>query len=144
MFWWEDLRTAGGAPGSAGRPLMSKLLGAVLPAGCQAGSPTDAPGPALLDQLPRVTALLPNVPNPFNPVTTIHFDLSRGGMVELRIHDAAGRVVRTLVQGERTRRHHEVVWDGLDDAGRRAPTGVYFTRLHTTDGNWTRKIVVLR
>ena len=146
-FDWNWLGSAGDTPTSQVAQLTDRIVRAALADSCEhdpdpaTGFPDDSPG---IDALPRQTALLPNVPNPFNPVTTIHFDLARDGQVLLQIHDVAGRTVRTLVQGPLARRHHEFVWDGLDANGRQVPSGIYFTRLHTDDGEWTRKLVVLR
>jgi len=68
-------------------------------------------------------------PNPFNPRTTIAFDLPHAGRVRLAIYDAAGRAVRTLIDGPVAADRHSVTWDGTDDAGRRQPSGVYTYRL---------------
>jgi hypothetical protein len=87
---------------------------------------SDAPD----DTAPSRSGLLPNVPNPFNPSTTIVFQLSETSAVNLRVYDAAGTLVRTLVRGDvcpvgrHTRR-----WDGTDDGGRPVAAGVYFCRL---------------
>lgn len=85
-----------------------------------------------------------NVPNPFNPLTRIAYDLSRAGMVQLRIHDPAGRAVRTLVAGVELPGAHSVVWDGRNDAGEKLPSGLYFYRLHTASGSVARKMMLLK
>ena len=77
---------------------------------------------------PAVQALA--VPNPFQTVTRVAFDMPTAGAVDLRIHDVAGRLVRTLSTG----RHFEagpvsLAWNGLTDDGTEAPAGVYFARL---------------
>ena len=145
-FWWSDVRMAG--PGdSPARDFMAAILDAALPTACQAvpDPTTDVPGPGgEVDALPRVTVLHPNAPNPFNPATTIRFDLGRTGHVTLGIYDAAGRLVRTLVNAELRRDRHQVTWDGLDAAGRRVPSGVYIGRLVTDGVDIARKLVVLR
>ena len=74
--------------------------------------------------VPRRMLLEPNVPNPFNPQTTIGYTLDRAGMVELRIFDLLGREVATLVSGMQSPGRHRVLWN----AGR-SPSGVYFCRL---------------
>ncbi len=82
----------------------------------------------------RATLLLrQNRPNPFNPRTTIPFDLPAGGRVRLRVYDAAGRCVRTLRDADLPRGRHEAVWDGRDARGRAVASGSYFARL-TADG----------
>lgn len=86
---------------------------------------------ALLDGAPPPPrlALHGNRPNPFNPATTIPFELSRRGRARLTVHDAAGRLVRTLLDAERDAGPHEARWDGADDFGRPAASGVYLCRL---------------
>jgi hypothetical protein len=80
--------------------------------------------------LPVAARLLPNHPNPFNPSTTVRFDLKRPGSVELSIFDAQGRLVRTLARSEHfASGRHELRWNGDDDAGRRVASGVYYLKL---------------
>jgi len=74
--------------------------------------------------------LLPATPNPFNPRTTIAFELPRTGRVELSVHDAAGRRVRALRRGVFVPAgRHSVTWDGRDDTGTAVASGVYHVRL---------------
>ncbi len=79
--------------------------------------------------------LLSAAPNPFNPMTMIHFEVARAGRCELVVHDLRGRVVRTLVAGDLSVGRHEARWDGHDTAGRRVPSGTYMVRLRTTEGD---------
>jgi hypothetical protein len=84
---------------------------------------------------PTAHALHPGVPNPFNPSTRLRFDLAGSGRVSLRIHDLAGRRVRTLVDGEvLPAGAHERIWDGRDAAGRPVAAGTYLARI--TAGEW--------
>lgn len=74
--------------------------------------------------------LMPNVPNPFNPRTSIRYFLPAAAAVDLRIFDVSGELVRVLAAGaERSAGTHEAVWDGRDRDGRAAAAGVYFCRL---------------
>jgi hypothetical protein len=73
--------------------------------------------------------LYPNQPNPFNPQTTLRFDLPEAGRVRLEVYDVAGRLVRVLVDGERAAGSNEVVWDGRDDGGKAVGSGTYLARL---------------
>ena len=74
---------------------------------------------------PAVFALDQNTPNPFNPTTTISYELSVASEVSLRIYDIAGRVVRTLRSGSTEEPGtHRVVWDGRDGAGRTLASGM--------------------
>ena len=83
---------------------------------------------------PAVTVLLPNAPNPFNPITDIHYVLGESARVSLRIYDAAGALVRTLVNEPRSAGRFSVRWDGADDAGRPLSSGVFFARMETSSG----------
>jgi hypothetical protein len=101
--------------------------------------PTDAP-----DGLPRAYRLLANVPNPFNPTTTIHYELPVAGHVKLDVHDVRGRLVRTLVDGPVEAGRRAVVWEGRDSDGRRVASGVYFYRLRVGSFVETRRMVLLK
>ncbi len=68
-------------------------------------------------------------PSPFNPQTRIRYALPSAGPVRVRVHDLAGRVVRTLVDDARPAGGHEVAWRGRDDRGRALPSGVYLVRV---------------
>lgn len=90
-------------------------------------------------------ALEQNEPNPFRPSTSISFVLERDSpLVRLSIHDARGALVATLLDGPRPLGPHSVVWDGTDETGARATSGVYFYRLESLDRVATRKMTLLR
>ncbi len=144
---WFDIRNAVGPPaGPADLALLDKVLDAVLRSPClQDPDPTDARPPDEAIEVRRETVLYPNVPNPFNPTTTIRFDLAQRGLVSLRIYDVAGRLVRLLLDEEREGgRDLRMVWDGLDAGGRAVASGIYFCRLETVDTALLRKLVVMR
>jgi hypothetical protein len=90
-------------------------------------------------------ALRPNVPNPFNPETTIGFDLAQPQAVRLEIFDIKGRVVRTLLQGQQfPAGTHEATWDGRNNAGQITASGVYFYRLRAGNFVETRRMVLMK
>ena len=91
----------------------------------------------------RVT-LHQNVPNPFNPATTISFSLPKDGLAEISIYDAAGRRVRSLASREFESGIHELRWNGKDDAGRAVASGVYHYRLRTEKGTDSRPMTLVR
>jgi hypothetical protein len=94
--------------------------------------------------VPDATFLKQNFPNPFNPSTTITFGLKEKARVSLNIYDAAGRLVRVLVDESRPAGRYEALWNGLDDSGIRVSSGVYFYRLAAGEFLETRKMVLLR
>ena len=68
-------------------------------------------------------------PNPFNPRTTIRFEVPAAGSVRLAVFDLAGRLIRTLVDADLPPGPHEAIWDGRDSAGRGMASGEYLARL---------------
>jgi hypothetical protein len=93
----------------------------------------------------RAFHLRQNAPNPFNPLTKIEFDIPAAGRARLEIYDAAGRVVRVLVDRDYAGpRRDSVVWDGRDDAGQVVSSGVYFYKLVAGDYAATRKMLLLK
>lgn len=96
------------------------------------------------DQRPTRTALLPNLPNPFNPSTQVRFELARPGPVRVRIYDVRGRLVRTLVDGFRDAGVWDEEWSGRDDDGRSVASGVYHVQLVTQEGAESRKIALVK
>jgi flagellar hook assembly protein FlgD len=84
------------------------------------------------------------VPNPFNPSTDILFSLPRDADVDLRIYDVAGRLVKTLVAARRPAGAHRERWDGRDDAGRGAASGVYFVRLRADGATEIKPMTLVR
>jgi hypothetical protein len=93
---------------------------------------------------PAATALREVRPNPFNPRTTVAFDLARTGPVVLAVHDPRGARVCTLVDRELPAGRHEAVWDGRDDNGRRVASGVYLARLTAAGVRDMTKMVMLK
>jgi hypothetical protein len=90
-----------------------------------------------------------NYPNPFNPSTTIKFTLpSLGGggalPTSLRVYNVLGEVVRTLVDEPMAPGVHHEVWDGRDDQGNMAASGIYFYRLRAGEFEQTKKMVLMK
>ncbi len=84
------------------------------------------------------------MPNPFNPSTMIRFDLPVAGGVRLRVHDVAGRLVRTLLDADFPAGSHEAAWDGRDEAGRALASGSYFARLSAGGRTRTVRLALVR
>ncbi len=93
---------------------------------------------------PRAFALHPNYPNPFNPTTTIRYDLPEVRRVSLRIHDVTGQLVRQLVAGEQPAGRHQVEWDGRNDRGKRVASGVYFCELRAGDDLAVQRMLLMK
>jgi hypothetical protein len=93
---------------------------------------------------PDIYRLEQNVPNPFNPETRIAFSIGETGDVSLEVINILGQKVRILVAERMPAGEHEVVWDGRDDNGLRAASGLYFYRLSSGGFVQTRKMVLLK
>lgn len=89
--------------------------------------------------------LYQSLPNPFNPTTTIRFDVTEGGAeVSLEVYDVRGRRIRTLVDGFVNEGEKSVVWNGTDHRGNPVSTGMYFYRLRAPGFDETRKMMLLK
>lgn len=103
--------------------------------------PTDVPdtGPVVAGRM-----LQPNYPNPFNPSTSLVFQLDREREVTLAVYDAAGRRVALVANEIFQPGRHEEKWDGRDDSGRLVPAGVYFAQIRTGDTVESRKMALIK
>ncbi len=100
------------------------------------GLPDDGP--------PVKLALRGNYPNPFNPKTTIHFDLPGARTVKLSVFALTGRRVVTLVDGELPAGRHQVDWSGRDEAGRAQASGVYIARLEAGGEQRSSRMMLIK
>jgi hypothetical protein len=126
---WNDTRN-----GSA------DIYGQILWRNFHLANRTDTP-----DELPFAYRLDPVVPNPFNPSTTITYDIPLRSSILLRVYDVSGRQVRVLADGaQEDLGRHTRKWDGRDDAGGPVPSGVYYVRLIAGDYRATRRAVLLK
>jgi Carbohydrate esterase 2 N-terminal/Secretion system C-terminal sorting domain len=89
--------------------------------------------------LPREIRLYPNYPNPFNPTTSISFNLVKKGRVELKVYNILGQLVATLVDRELDSGAHNYRFDGS-----RFASGVYFYELRTENFTQSRKMVLVK
>ena len=89
--------------------------------------------------VPTEYALHPAYPNPFNPVTTISYDLPKDSEISLTVYDVEGRKINTLSQGLKSAGSHSEEWsaNGL-------PSGVYFIKLDAEQFIQTQKVVVIK
>lgn len=94
--------------------------------------------------LPARPSLLTNLPNPFNPRTELRFTLPNTQDARVLLYDARGRRVRILHEGTLAAGFHRVPWDGVDENGRPAASGVYRVLLQTPSGTASQPIVLIR
>ena len=96
------------------------------------------------DDLPISLQLQQNYPNPFNATTIIRYELPVAGSVSLEIYNLMGQKVKTLVAQRQQAGNHQAQWDGADDLGESAPSGVYVYRLRAGAWSVNRKLLLLR
>ena len=118
--------------GEDGRPLSNELTATV-------------PGPAAKPVVAPLTfGLDANYPNPFNAETQLVYTLPMAGPVELAIYNIMGQRVRTLVQGMQAAGRYQIAWDGRSDHGTPLASGVYLSRLVSTQGVQVRRLLLLK
>jgi len=88
--------------------------------------------------------LLNNYPNPFNPTTTIQYQIPRNEWVQLAIYNLQGELVKTLWNGDKAAGDYRVQWNGMDDEGRPVASGVYLTKLLTPTMARSTKMLLLK
>ncbi|MEL6821683.1 MAG: T9SS type A sorting domain-containing protein, partial [Calditrichota bacterium] len=94
--------------------------------------------------IPSTTRLYSNYPNPFNPETTLRYDIGNASKVELVIYNLLGQKVRTLVNTEQAAGSYSIKWDGLNDDQIQLASGVYIYRLKAGDVVQSRKMMLLK
>jgi M6 family metalloprotease-like protein len=100
--------------------------------------------PTAAGDTPHSFELLPNYPNPFNPSTTIRYELASRSQVELRVYDVSGALVRTLVESVKNAGAYSLQWNGIDDRGNAVSSGVYFYRLTAGEFSDVRKMTLVK
>jgi hypothetical protein len=94
--------------------------------------------------IPAAYVLHQNRPNPFNPNTTIQFDLPQAGHVTLTIYNSVGQLVRTLVSGEYEAGAHKVIWDAYNDGGEQVTSGVYLAVFKAGEVKQVRGMLLMK
>jgi hypothetical protein len=98
---------------------------------------------SLAPPLPTALLLRPPAPNPFNPATTLRFELPSRSHTTLRVYDLAGRLVATLVDEVLDGGEYEPVWNGQDSQGARVASGVYIVELRSGGGERSRMVTLI-
>jgi hypothetical protein len=88
--------------------------------------------------------LFQNVPNPFNPSTTIRYYLPERCRVKVAVYDVAGRTIASLADRDQPAGHYSLEWNGRDNFGKPVASGIYFCRLQAGKDMRSRKMVLLR
>jgi hypothetical protein len=85
-----------------------------------------------------------NFPNPFNPETTISFNMPRSGHVSVQVFNVRGQLVNTLLHDEVEAGRQSLIWTGLDNSGNRVSSGVYFYRIQTQNESLVNKMLLMK
>ena len=97
------------------------------------------------DGLPKAFSLSQSYPNPFNPNTSIRYELKEaGGEVTLAVYDITGQLVRELVRGVQPAGRYEAEWDGRNSAGALVASGVYLYEMRAGDFRSVRKMLLTK
>jgi hypothetical protein len=137
--WIFEFYGEGGS--SADSTLWHLQTTVTIPGGAGIGDDNGGPGAGL----PRVAALSQNFPNPFNPSTSINYEVPTRSQVSIKIYDVRGRLVQTLVNDVREAGSYSVQWNGRDSSGEQVSSGIYLYTMET-DGHFktTKKMVLLK
>jgi len=94
--------------------------------------------------IPLITKLKGNYPNPFNPVTTIAYDLARDQKVEIDIYNIKGQKVKKLINEIRKAGSYKTVWDGRNEDNQTVGSGIYFYRMKSGTYTSTGKMILMK
>ena len=96
------------------------------------------------ETFPQGFALEQNFPNPFNPITTLRYDLPENSYVNVTVYDMLGRQVRTLVNTTQDAGFRSVIWNATNDYGKPVSAGIYLYQIQAGEFVQTKKMVLLK
>ena len=97
-----------------------------------------------INQLPIAFNLYNNFPNPFNPITTLRYDLQEDVLVNVTIYDMMGRIIKNLVSSQQTAGYKSIKWNATNDAGSPVSAGIYIYMIQAGEFRQVRKMVLLK
>jgi hypothetical protein len=96
------------------------------------------------NDFPIIYKVHQNHPNPFNPVTMLHYDLPEDGLVNITIYDILGRQIKTLVNGSQTAGYKSTQWNATNNLSEPVSAGLYLYTIEAGDFRQTKKMVLLK
>ena len=87
---------------------------------------------------------LRNFPNPFNPETTISFELNESGFTKIEIFNIKGEIINTILEQALSVGSHNIEWNGIDSSGNNSSSGVYFYKISVNGKQKTNKMLLLK
>ena len=97
-----------------------------------------------IETIPYQFNLYQNMPNPFNPITSLRYDLPEDGLVNITIYDMIGRVVKTLVNSQQTAGYKSIIWNATNNRNEPVSAGLYLYTVQAGEFRQTRKMVLLK
>ena len=94
--------------------------------------------------IPAQFALQDNYPNPFNPSTTIRYDIPNDAFINIVIYDITGREISRPISKRQSAGYHSTVWNGTNQKGEMQAAGIYFYQIQTKDFIKTKKMLFLK
>ncbi len=98
----------------------------------------------LNNALPVVTEIKSIYPNPFNPETTIEFNLKENSQVNIRVYNLKGQLVKTLIDSKYEAGNHKIVWNGRNSNEQKVASGLYFCKMETKEKSVTKKMILMK
>ena len=95
-------------------------------------------------KMPSIFYLFQNHPNPFNPVTSLRYDLPEDGIVNITIYDMLGGIVKTLVNGSQTAGYKSIKWNATNDRNESVSAGLYLYTIQAGEFRQTKEMVLLK
>ena len=96
------------------------------------------------DVLPTLIKIYPNYPNPFNPITTIQYYISKDELVKINIYDIVGRNIKSLFTERQAAGKHSLLWNSTNDAGKKVSNGMYFYTIQAGEHKIIGKMLLLK
>ena len=96
------------------------------------------------NRIPTKFHLYPAFPNPFNPITTLRYELPENGLVNIIIYDMLGKQVKTLINQTQDAGYRSVIWDATNDYGKPVSAGIYLYQIQAGEYMQTKKMVLLK
>jgi hypothetical protein len=96
------------------------------------------------ESVPDKFILHDNYPNPFNPTTSLNYDISQSGYISLVVYNLLGESIRTLVSDYQDSGSYTVIWDSKNDQGVRVPSGIYFVNMVSSNYLLNQKVLLIK
>ena len=97
-----------------------------------------------MDQFLNSYEIYSNYPNPFNPITTLRYNLPEDALVNISIYDMVGRQIKTLVNGSQTAGYKSIQWNATNNAGQTVSAGIYLYTIVAGEYRQTKKMILLK